>query len=39
LDYLGKSYKGLAFAYEDPAELEFWQDLQLSDQTVFLEST
>ncbi len=31
--------QGLAFAYEDPAELEFWQVLQLSDETVFLEST
>jgi hypothetical protein len=36
--YLSRSYKGLAFAFHDPAELDFWQALQLSDQTLFVES-
>ena len=39
VDYLGKSYKGLAFAYDDPAELDLWQSLHLSDETVIIEST
>lgn len=36
--YLGKAYKGLAFGFEDPEELGFWQMLDLSDQTLFVES-
>lgn len=38
VSYLGKSYKGLAFAYDDPTELDFWQDLQLSNETLLIES-
>lgn len=39
VDYLNKSYKGLAFAYDDPEELEFWQSLKLSDETLLIERT
>ena len=38
VSYLSKSYKGLVFAFEDPAELGFWQMLQLSEETLLLES-
>jgi hypothetical protein len=38
VSYLSRSYKGLAFGFEDPAELGFWQMLQLSDETLFIES-
>jgi hypothetical protein len=38
VSYLNRSYKGLAFAFEDPAELGFWQMLQLSDETLQIES-
>ena len=38
VSYLGKSYKGLAFGFEDHEELGVWQSLQLSDETLFIES-
>lgn len=38
VSYLNKSYMGLAFAFDDPDELDFWQSLQLSDETLFVES-
>ena len=37
VDYLNKSYKGLAFAYDDPEELEFWKSFRLSDETFVVE--
>lgn len=36
--YLNKSYKGLAFAFDDPEDLGFWQTLDLSDLTLLVES-
>jgi hypothetical protein len=38
VSYLSKSYKGLAFGFQDPEELEFWRALDLSDQTLLIES-
>jgi hypothetical protein len=38
VSYLNKSYKGLAFGFEDPEELGFWQALDLSDETLLVES-
>ena len=38
VSYLSKSYKGLVFAFEDPAELGFSQMLRLSEETLLLES-
>jgi hypothetical protein len=30
VDYLNKSYKGLAFGFDDPEELDFWACLKIS---------
>jgi hypothetical protein len=38
VSHLNRSYKGLAFGFEDPAELGFWQMLELSDETLFIEA-
>jgi hypothetical protein len=38
VSYLNRSYKGLAFGFDDPAELGFWQMLELSDETLFIEA-
>jgi hypothetical protein len=38
VSYLNKSYKGLVFGFEDPEELGFWQALDLSDETLLVES-
>ena len=35
---LSKEYMGLVFAFEHPADLEVWQALQLSDETLLVES-
>jgi hypothetical protein len=35
---LSKDYMGLVFAFEQPADLEVWQALQLSDETLLVES-
>jgi|SRR5688572_6770391 hypothetical protein len=34
---LNKNYLGLVFSFEDPAELEVWERLKLSDETLVLE--
>ena len=39
VEYLNKSYKGLAFAYDDPQELGFWEALKLSDETLSVDPT
>jgi hypothetical protein len=35
---LSKEYMGLVFAFEHAADLEVWQALQLSDETLLVES-
>ena len=35
---LNKEYLGLVFAFEDPSELDVWQRLQLSDETLVVEA-
>ncbi|HEY5956549.1 MAG TPA: hypothetical protein VIV60_08355 [Polyangiaceae bacterium] len=39
VSYLNRSYKGLAFGFEDLAELGFWRMLQLSNEALLIEST
>jgi hypothetical protein len=34
--YMGKAYVGLAVEYVDPAELDFWLALDISDETIEL---
>jgi hypothetical protein len=34
--FRNQAYLGLAFAFEGPEDLEFWQELQLSDETLEL---
>jgi hypothetical protein len=32
--FRGQDYLGLAFAFESPEDLEFWQALRISDETL-----
>lgn len=34
--YSGKEYLGLAFAFDDPEDLEFWRAMNISDETLDL---
>jgi hypothetical protein len=34
VDYLGKSYLGLAFGFDDAEDLEFWHGLRISGETL-----